>query len=153
MSEYRQNHGRSHGVATAALFATFLLVATVASAGSDTTKPYNSTTTNPCPPTDSVTFQGQQHTVNNSNIANGRTHVNITDQILGSGVGSPSQLQYRVGLTTSVNGWFPPGPLVFRTRSKVVSNGPADNFFQTSIMRFNQDGTPGTSNLESDCRG
>jgi hypothetical protein len=152
MSGQRGIHCRNRSLITLAIFATFLLVAASASAGSDTVRPFSSSTPNPCN-SDSVSFQGQEHIVDNSNSANGRSHINFMDQIQGKGVGSPSGLQYSVGSTLRANGWFPPGPLVFRTRNKVVSNGPADNFFETSIFRFNQDGSIGKTDMESDCRG
>ena len=153
MSQHRQNHGRSLSVATAALFATFLLIATAASAASDTTRPYSGTTTNYCNG-DSVAFSGQEHIVSNNHVGNdGTVFMNFLDQVNGSGAGTPSTLQYTVGLTSKVNGKFPPGPTIFQSRTKVISNGPADNFFETNFFRFNQDGTIGTTSFTSDCRG
>jgi hypothetical protein len=141
-------------MATAVLFATFLLIATAASAGSDTTNPFTSSTPNPCNG-DNVTFTGQHHVVNNGHMnPDGTVFINFTDQMTGSGPGSPSGLQYNVGLTAKQNGKFPPGPVIFRSRTKVISDGPAQNFFETFFMRINQDGTLGAAiGPESDCRG
>ena len=136
-----------------AVFATFLLIATAASATSDTTTPFNGNTTNPCNG-DTVAFQGQEHVVNNNRVnPNGTLFMNSMDQVHGQGVGNPSALQYNVGKTTKMNGKFPPCPVIFRDRTKVNSNGPADNFFETFFFRFNQDGSIGNTSFESDCRG
>jgi hypothetical protein len=153
MSLQKENHSRSGSVATSALFAILLLIASAASAGSDTTKPFTGNTSNPCNG-DSVTYTGSEHQVNNNHVnPDGTVFTNFMDQMTGNGPGTPSGIQYNVGLTGKVNGKFPPGPVIFRSRTKVNSTGPAQNFFETFFFRINQDGTPGNTSFESDCRG
>ena len=153
MSRSQVNHSRSRGVVTSALFAISLLIASASSAASDTTKPFTGNTQNPCTG-DSITYTGQEHMVNNNRTANdGSLFINYMDQMTGKGPGTPSGVQYNVGITSKQNGKFPPGPVIFRSRTKVNSNGPTDNFFETFFFRFNQDGTPGNTSFESDCRG
>lgn len=136
-----------------AFFASLFLIAGSASAASDMNKNYSSTQPNPCNG-DSVAFSGSQHTVsNNKTDKDGTQHMNFQTDTHGNGIGMPSGLQYTVGQQMKVVGKFPPGPVMFRQRTKVVSSGPADNFFETFIFRFNEDGTPGQNDFESDCRG
>jgi len=152
MSKQREKH--RGGLIAGAVFAALLLIAGTASAASDTTQPFGpATQPNPCNG-DSVTFQGTERFVTNNHVdSDGTMHVNTMHQIKGQGVGSPSGVQYNVGSATKVNGKFPPGPVIFRERTKVISNGPTDNFYETFFFRINQDGSPGNTNFQSDCRG
>lgn len=152
MCSQREHKTRAGSGTTLALFAALLLLAGTVSAA-ETTSAMSGNTSNPCNG-DTVAWSGTEKTNNNSKMDNsGKLHINSMSQVHGKGVGTPSALQYNVGFASKQNGKFPPGPVIFRQRTKVNSNGPADNFWETFFFRFNQDGSPGNTSFESDCRG
>jgi hypothetical protein len=152
MSDKRQ-HQEKRGPFMLALLAAGFLIAASAQASSTQDRNFSGNNPNPCNG-DNVNWTGTEHIVDNTKADNdGTLHVNTMRQAHGDGVGVPSGLQYTVGMTSKLNGKFPPGPVIIRNRTKVNSQGPAQNFFETFYQKINEDGTPGTTTFESDCRG
>lgn len=131
-----------------------LLMAGPAAAQSTSEKrEHADTMTNPCSG-EQVVYEGFLHIMEKTTANNnGSIHFTAKYHFNGQGIGQVTQLQHNVGGTANVNGKFPPGPVTTRQRTRVVSQGPTDNFYATFIFHANGNGEPTTTKIQSDCNG
>ena len=149
-SSYRAHRAVSRVAGTALAL---LLVAGQAGAQSTSEKrDHTGDMTNPCNG-EQVVYEGFVHMQEKTTASGDSIHFQATYRFQGQGAGKVTQLKYTVGGLQKINGKFPPGPITTRSRTKVVSNGPADNFHSTFVFHANGNGVPTTTRIESDCNG
>lgn len=112
---------------------------------------FNELVYNPCN-SQMIPMQGFTHIVSNTRVSNDSIHYNMKNQTSASGTDT-LQIQYNFGSQLHTQGKFPPGPVTFRDRQRVVSSGPTDNFYATVAYHFDGNGRPQKTTIESDCRG
>lgn len=118
-------------------------------------QPVAFTIVNECVP-EQVAFEGFIHFVENTQLrSEGTVHFIASDKFNAAGVGQSTGVQYSVGGQIQINTVFDPdgGFLKLRERTKVVSQGPTDNFFTTFVFRVEGDGNVSKLQFEADCRG
>lgn len=103
-----------------------------------------------------VPFDGFIHFVETTRVRpDGTVQFTASDRFNGQGNGQVTQLTYTVGGALNINAIFDPdgGPLMIRERMKVISQGPADNFFLTVLFKVNGNGQMSVVDFSTDCRG
>lgn len=140
-----------------ALAVAFMLLAGTDTAGAQTMEKtnqrneFNQAVYNPCNGR-LIPMQGFTHIVSNTRVSGDSIHYNMKNQTNASGT-DVMTIQYNFGSQMQASGKFPPGPVTFRDRQRVVSSGPTDNFFATVAYHFDGNGRPQKTTVESDCRG
>lgn len=178
MRRSRQPLGGRHSLIAFAIFATFILISSSASAQSMTVcdngaaqncvdRDFSGTQYDPCPPGVLVPFTGRLHTMNNSHTnTSGDVFTNVLVQVQGQGygqdpvTGATNNTNYVIGNNLKVNAkfsaaTFSSGPIIIRQRDKIVSQGsaPPDNWFDTTVVRINSNGQIVQVTEDADCRG
>lgn len=99
-----------------------------------------------------IPMEGWTHIISNVRVSGDSIHYNISNRT-NAGGSDVVGIQYNFGSHLKTMGKFPPGPVTFRDRQRVISNGPTDNFFATVAYHFDGNGRPRSTTVESDCRG
>lgn len=135
------------------LFAAALLLSVSAGAQMvNQTRPYSSTTVNPCNG-ETVVFSGSIHFHEKTQVsADGRIHFVANNSFNASGRGQSTGRSYNIGGNMHTNSKFPTFPITFRQRTKVISAGSADNFHAIFAFHINGNGLQTSVTTESDCK-
>lgn len=135
-----------------AIFAVFILMAGSVSAQTKTneTVEFNSQQqTNPCNG-ETITFDGRTHLLTNIRTTSDKIFFNIMIDTHGQGVGDLTMTQYTLASQSHQNGKFPLGTVIFRDRNRVTSQGISPNYFFSSVIVANENGTK--THFESSCK-
>jgi hypothetical protein len=134
-----------------------LLLTTSASAQTtrlDQSDPFTATVANPCVPED-VPVEGFIRIKEATHVQpNGTVQFRANDTISATGVGAVTGVNYTYRDNLMINIIFDPdgGPIIVRTRAKVLSDGPVDNFFVTAVFKVSGDGQKSTTTFGENCR-
>ena len=121
----------------------------------DETQPFAATVENPCVP-EFVPVEGFLHIKETTKVrGDGTVQFIAADRISATGVGETTMVDYTYGDELKINIIFDPdgGPILIRTRAKLVSQGTTDNFHVISVFKVSGDGQKSTTSFETDCRG
>ena len=119
------------------------------------TQPFAATVENPCVP-EFVPFNGFIRLNETTRVrSDGSVQFIASDDISATGTGETTQVQYSYNDRLKINIIFDPdgGPILIRTRAKLISQGSTGNFYVTSVFQVSGDGQKSTSSFETDCRG